>query len=137
MQDARRLSSSDGKTHLSGNGAPSTLGAIRTIGVSDFVDGVMEPIHGDTWFAVIEFQSTGARAEALLGYGNWSRVGSKHVRSWVDTQHTEYLLHNNTNTAPTVVKVEDQMELMSKNEMRPVWRRRKDVEDNLEFRTVL
>jgi len=50
------------------------------------------------------------RAEALLSYGNWSRTGSPHV--------------------------EDQMRLLSKKEMRPVWRDRKDVEANLEARKV-
>ena len=49
-------------------GAPGALGAIRTIGNGKFVDGVAEPVHGDTWFAVIEFEQSGAKAEALLGY---------------------------------------------------------------------
>jgi hypothetical protein len=128
-------------------GAPGALGAIRTIGNGKFVDGVAEPVHGDTWFAVIEFEQSGAKAEALLGYllrgtllssksfqfgqlapifgsiydmcigaarsryGNWSKAGSKHV--------------------------EDQMALMSQNELRPVWRARAEVEANLESRTVL
>ena len=70
-----------------------------------------EPVHGDTWFAVIEIAQTGAKAEDLLGYGNWSKAGSPHV--------------------------EDQMGLMSRNELRPVWRDRADVEANLELRTVL
>ena len=68
-----------------------------------------EGISGDTYFAVIEF-SRPVRAEALLSYGNWSRTGSPHV--------------------------EDQMRLLSKKEMRPVWRDRKDVEANLEARKV-
>ena len=45
------------------------------------------------------------RAEALLGYGNWSKEGSKHI--------------------------EDQLPLASRKEMRPVWRSRKDIEANL------
>lgn len=113
--DVRRLSSDDGNSRLPGNGAPGSLGAIRTIGNSRFgeQDGVAEPVHGDTWFAVVEFTqgAQGAVAEALLGYGNWSKAGSKHV--------------------------EDQMELMSRNELRPVWRLRSDIEANLESRTVL
>jgi len=48
------------------------------------------------------------KAEALLGYGNWSRAGSKHV--------------------------DDQLPLMSKKQMRPVWRERKEIETNLESR---
>ena len=88
-----------------GNGAPSALGAIRTVNASPFVNGKVEGIAGDTYFAVIEF-STPVHAEGLLSYGNWSKKGSPHV--------------------------EDQMRLLSRKEMRPIWRDRKDVEANLE-----
>jgi acyl-homoserine-lactone acylase len=98
-----------GKADVPGNGAPSPLGAIRTINVGPFVSGKTEAISGDTFFAVIEF-STPQRAEALLGYGNWSKPGSKHV--------------------------EDQLPLLSRKEMRPVWRDRKSIEANLEGRKV-
>jgi len=98
-----------GNTDLPGNGAPSQLGAIRTIGVSAFKDGKIEGASGDTFFAVIEF-STPQRAEGLLSYGNWSKKGSPHV--------------------------EDQIKLMSRKEMRPIWRDRKDVEAHLEARKV-
>jgi acyl-homoserine-lactone acylase len=98
-----------GNADLPGNGAPSALGAIRTINVGPFVNGKTEAISGDTFFAVIEF-STPQRAEALLGYGNWSKKGSKHV--------------------------EDQLPLLSRKEMRPVWRDRKDIEANQESRKV-
>ena len=60
---------------------------------------------------VMEFTQAGVQAECLLGYGNWSRAGSKHVT--------------------------DQMELMSRNELRKVWRDRDEIEANLESRTVL
>lgn len=109
--DVRRLSSTGGGENLPGNGAPGSLGAIRTIGNAAFVDGTTEPIHGDTWFAVMEFAQTGVQAEALLGYGNWSKPGSKHV--------------------------EDQMGLMSQNELRKVWRDRSEIEEHLERITVL
>ena len=98
-----------GNTDLPGNGAPSQLGAIRTIGVSAFQDGKLEAGSGDTFFAVIEF-STPQRAEGLLSYGNWSKKGSPHV--------------------------DDQIKLMSRKEMRPIWRDRKDVEAHLEARKV-
>jgi len=94
-----------GGVDLPGNGAPSQLGAIRTVGVSPFKDGKVEGIQGDTFFAVIEF-STPLHAEGLLSYGNWSKKGSPHV--------------------------EDQIKLMSRKEMRPIWRDRKDVEAHLE-----
>ena len=48
--------------------------------------------------------------EALLGYGNWSRVGSKHV--------------------------DDQLALASQKKMRPIVRSREVIEKNLENRTT-
>ena len=98
-----------GNADLPGNGAPSQLGAIRTIGLAPFVNGKTEAISGDTFYAVIEF-STPQRAEVLLNYGNWSKKGSKHV--------------------------EDQLALASRKEMRPMWRLKKDIEANLESRKV-
>jgi acyl-homoserine-lactone acylase len=98
-----------GGIDLPGNGAPSAMGAIRTVNPGPFVKGKAEGVAGDTYFAVIEF-STPVHAEALLSYGNWSKTGSVHV--------------------------EDQMRLLSKKEMRPIWRDRKDVEANLEARKV-
>lgn len=98
-----------GNTDVPGNGAPSQLGAIRTIGVSPFKDGKVEAVSGDTFYAVIEF-STPQRGEVLLNYGNWSKAGSKHI--------------------------EDQLPLASRKEMRPMWRDRKDIEANLESRKV-
>jgi acyl-homoserine-lactone acylase len=99
-----------GNADLPGNGAPSPLGAIRTIGVSPFKDGKVEATSGDTFYAVIEF-SVPQRAEALLNYGNWSKKGSKHV--------------------------EDQLPLASRKELRPVWRTKAEIEQNLESRKVL
>jgi acyl-homoserine-lactone acylase len=92
-----------------GNGAPSALGAIRTVNFGPFVNGKTQGNNGDTYFAVIEF-SNPVHAEGLLMYGNWSKIGSPHV--------------------------EDQMKLASKKEIRPIWRDRKDVEANLEARKV-
>ena len=98
-----------GTLDLPGNGAPSMLGAIRTVDPGPFLNGKAEAVAGDTYFAVIEF-SNPVKAEALLGYGNWSRAGSKHI--------------------------DDQLTLMSKKQMRPVWRERKEIEANLESRKV-
>ena len=98
-----------GTADLPGNGAPSAMGAIRTVNLGPLVNGKAPGIGGDTYFAVIEF-STPVRAEALLSYGNWSKAGSPHV--------------------------EDQVRLMSRKEMRPVWRDRQEVEANLESRKV-
>jgi acyl-homoserine-lactone acylase len=98
-----------GSLDLPGNGAPSMMGAIRTVDPGPFVDGKTVGHYGDTYFAVIEY-STPIRAEALLGYGNWSKVGSKHV--------------------------EDQLPLLSNKQMRPVLRARNEIEANLENHKV-
>ncbi|MFN7977784.1 MAG: penicillin acylase family protein [Vicinamibacterales bacterium] len=99
-----------GNTDVPGNGAPSQLGAIRTINPSPFKDGKIEAISGDTFYGVIEF-STPQRGEVLLNYGNWSKKGSKHI--------------------------DDQLPLASKKQLRPMWRDKKDIEANLESRKVL
>lgn len=99
-----------GNADVPGNGAPSPLGAIRTIGVSEFRDGKTEAVSGDTFYAVIEF-SVPQRGEVLLNYGNWSKAGSKHI--------------------------EDQLPLASRKEMRPMWRTRAEIEANLESRKTL
>ncbi len=99
-----------GSLDLPGNGLPGTLGAIRTISTGPFVNGKTEIQGGDTFYAVIEFSKTGSpRGEALLGYGNWSRLGSKHV--------------------------DDQLPLASQKKMRPMLRTRQAIEQQLESRT--
>jgi acyl-homoserine-lactone acylase len=98
-----------GSLDLPGNGVPGTLGGIRTIGTSAFAGGKAQIEGGDTFYAVIEFQKNGPPiGEALLGYGNWSRVGSKHV--------------------------EDQLALASQKKMRPILRGRQEIEKALESR---
>lgn len=98
-----------GSLDLPGNGIPSALGGIRTAGTGPFVAGTAQIQSGDTFYAVIEFSKTGPpTGEALIGYGNWSRVGSKHV--------------------------EDQLALASQKKMRPILRAREDIEKHLESR---
>jgi acyl-homoserine-lactone acylase len=98
-----------GDLDLPGNGIPSTLGGIRTVGTGPFIDGRAQIQGGDTFYAVIEFSKTGPPVgEALLGYGNWSRVGSKHV--------------------------DDQLALASQKKMRPIVRVRAEIEKQLESR---
>ena len=99
-----------GTLDLPGNGAPSQMGAIRTSGLDPFTDGTAEIVSGDTFYAVVEF-SDPVRGEALLGYGNWSRAGSKHVT--------------------------DQLELASQKRMRPILRTRREIEAALEHRQDL
>jgi acyl-homoserine-lactone acylase len=99
-----------GSSDLPGNGLPGALGAIRTINTGPFVNGKTEIVGGDTFYAVLEFSKTGPPiGEALLGYGNWSRVGSKHV--------------------------DDQLALASQKKMRPIMRTRQEIQKQLESRT--
>ena len=98
-----------GNSDLPGNGAPSMMGAIRTLDLGLFADGKAQGVHGDTFYAVVEF-SRPIHAEALLGYGNWSKPGSKHV--------------------------DDQLPLFSRKQMRPVWKTRVEIEANLESRKI-
>jgi acyl-homoserine-lactone acylase len=100
-----------GQYDLPGNGMPGTIGGIRTIGLSAFQGGTAQVQGGDTFYAVIEFQKGGPlKGQALIGYGNWSRVGSKHV--------------------------DDQIALASQKKMRPMLTTRADVEKNLESKKV-
>ncbi len=94
-----------GTLDVPGNGAPSPMGAIRTVNITPFKNGTAEGNYGDSFYAIVEF-SVPQHAEVMLSYGNWSKEGSPHVG--------------------------DQMRLLSKKEMRPMWRDRKDVLANLE-----
>ena len=66
--------------------------------------------HGETFVCAIEFGKP-QRAQCLLGYGNASQPGSKHI--------------------------EDQLPLMQQKKLHPVWRERADIEANLEERITL
>ena len=100
-----------GALDLPGNGIPGALGGIRTINTGPFTNGRAQIQGGDTFYAVIEFSKTGPpTGEALLGYGNWSRLGSKHV--------------------------DDQLALASQKKMRPIMRAKQIVEQHLESRTT-
>ena len=99
-----------GGVDVPGNGAPSALGAIRTINVGPITKGTVEAVSGDTFYAVIEF-SMPQRGEVLLNYGNWSKAGSAHIG--------------------------DQLPLASRKQMRQMWRARAEIEANLESRKRL
>jgi acyl-homoserine-lactone acylase len=100
-----------GLLDLPGNGMPSALGGIRTISTGPFVNGTAPIVGGDTFYAVVEFSKQGPPiGEALLGYGNWSRLGSKHV--------------------------DDQLALAAQKKMRPILRAREAIEKHLESRTT-
>ena len=68
-------------------------------------------MHGDTWVGALEFTPEGPRGKVLLAYGNASQPGSPHDG--------------------------DQLELLSRGEMRPLWFTRAEAEANVADRTVL
>ena len=96
---------------LPGNGAEGTYGVFRVMGFSKRdPDGKNAATGGTSYVAAIEFGSP-VRAVSLIGYGNASRIGSKHRT--------------------------DQLGLFSRKEFKPVWRDRRDIEKHLEKRERL
>ncbi|MFB0519067.1 MAG: penicillin acylase family protein [Acidobacteriota bacterium] len=90
------------------NGGPGRIGFFRAVEYSfSNRDKKFLANGGDSYVCAVEFSSP-VRAKAVLGYGNASQPGSPHNG--------------------------DQMTLVSRKEMRPVWRTRQDVEAHLEFR---
>ena len=92
-------------TDLPANGGPSGLGIFRSLDFRQDQDGRYRAGAGDSYVAVIEF-SNPVRARVLLSYGNASQPGTPHRT--------------------------DQLPLFSRKELRPVWRRREEIEANLE-----
>ena len=95
---------------LPASGGSGSLGIFRVLGFQPTGDGKYAANFGDSYVAAIEF-SNPIRAWAVLGYGNASQPGSPHVG--------------------------DQLDLLSRNRLRPVWRTRRAIEANLESVTVL
>jgi acyl-homoserine-lactone acylase len=89
------------------NGGPGGLGIFRVVEYGQTKDGHLQAGFGDSFVSVVEF-SNPLRARVLLTYGNASQKGSPHAG--------------------------DQLELFRKQELRPVWRTRKEIEANLEAR---
>jgi acyl-homoserine-lactone acylase len=95
---------------LPGNGAPGDpLGVFRVVQYAPDKDQKFRAAGGDSYVAVVEFGRT-PRAMALLGYGNSSQPGSKH-RS-------------------------DQLPLLARKQLRPVWRTRGEIQAHLEEKKV-
>ncbi|MBI3682192.1 MAG: acylase [Acidobacteria bacterium] len=93
-----------------GNGATGEFGVFRVVEYANAPDGKQVARGGDSYYAVIEFGSA-VRARAVLAPGNWTQPGSVHRF--------------------------DQLELMSGKQMRPVWRKRADIEANLKEKDSL
>ena len=96
-----------GGVDLPANGAPGELGVFRVIGFTPAADGRFQAVGGDSYVAAVEFGKP-VRAMAVLSYGNASQPGSKHST--------------------------DQLALVARQQMRPVWRTRREIEAHLESR---
>lgn len=97
-----------GNADLPANGGFGPMGIFRTMTFGPpEANGRRYPTHGDTFFCAVEFAQP-VQARCLLGYGNASQPGSKHI--------------------------EDQLPLLSRKELRSVWRTRAEIEANLEER---
>ena len=100
----------DGKGDSPSNGGPGSLGIFRVVEYGQTKDGHLQAGFGDSFVFVVEF-SNPVRARVLLTYGNASQSGSPHLG--------------------------DQLKLFEKQELRPVWRTRKEIEAHLESREAL
>jgi len=99
-----------GKLDLPANGGSGRLGVFRTMQFAQRKNNKLYATHGETIVCAVEFGNP-QRAQCLLGYGNASQPGSKHI--------------------------EDQLPLMQLKKLHPVWRERADIEANLEERVTL
>lgn len=98
-----------GQVDLPANGGPGDLGIFRAFDFTPAKDGRFQPYEGDSYIAAIEF-SNPIRARVLNTYGNATQPGSPHIG--------------------------DQLALSARQELRPVWRDRHEIEAHLEFRQV-
>ena len=98
-----------GKADLPASGGPGLFGIFQVIDLAPSTEGRFQQFAGDTYIAAIEF-SNPVRAKVLTTYGNATQPGSTHIG--------------------------DQLPLYARNELRPVWRTRKEIEAHLESRKV-
>jgi acyl-homoserine-lactone acylase len=94
---------------LPGIGASGAYGVFSVVDYQSAGNARYRAVGGDSYVAAIEFSSP-IRAMTLLGYGNASRAGSPHRT--------------------------DQLPLFARQQMKPVWRTRAEVEAHLERREV-
>jgi acyl-homoserine-lactone acylase len=99
-----------GEKDLPGNGGAGRLGLFRTMTYGRRVGTKFYPTHGETFVCAIEFGGP-QKAQCLLGYGNATQKGSKHI--------------------------DDQLPLMVEKKLHPVLRERKEIEAKLEQKEVL
>jgi acyl-homoserine-lactone acylase len=99
-----------GNLDIPANGASGRLGVFRTMQFATRKNNKLYASHGETFVCAIEFTKP-QKAQCLLGYGNATQPGSKHI--------------------------EDQLPLMQQKKLHPVWRERSEIEANLESRETL
>jgi acyl-homoserine-lactone acylase len=98
-----------GTYNLPGNGGFGNIGIFRVITWSPLKNGERIPLHGETYISMIEF-SKPMKAMGLMTYGQSSQPGSKHIG--------------------------DQLPLLSKEQLRPIWLTRLEVEQHMEDKKV-
>nr|WP_322744386.1 MULTISPECIES: acylase [unclassified Coleofasciculus] len=98
-----------GTVDLPASGGPGFLGIFRVIDLAPTSEGRFGSVAGDSYMAAIEF-SNPVKAKVLTVYGNATQPGSVHSR--------------------------DQLPLYAQNELRWVWRTRREIEANLESQKV-
>ncbi len=99
-----------GKYQLPSNGGPGELGSFRVLNLQSTANEKFQAVFGDSFIAVIAF-SDPIQAKVLTVYGNASQPQSPHFG--------------------------DQLSLYAKNQLRTVWRDRKEIESHLELREKL
>ncbi len=99
-----------GEYEIPANGSFGSLGVFRTLAFSKGKDGKYYAFHGDGYVCATEFGDE-IKAKVILGYGNASQPGNKHVG--------------------------DQLELFSKKQLRDAWIKKSDIEAHLEEREII
>ena len=99
-----------GEYEIPANGGFGSLGIFRTLAFSKGEDGKYYAFHGDGYVCATEFGNE-IKAKVILGYGNSSQPGSKHIG--------------------------DQLDLFAKKELRDAWINKSDIENNMEEREVI
>jgi len=99
-----------GDHEIPANGSFGSLGVFRTLAFSKGKDGKYYAFHGDGYVCATEFGDE-IKAKVILGYGNASQPGNKHIG--------------------------DQLELFSKKQLRDAWLNKNDIEAHLEEREII
>lgn len=98
-----------GNLDLPANGGAGYQGIFRVVNFAPADNGRFQAVSGDSYVAAVEF-STPVKAMALTSYGNATQPNSPHVA--------------------------DQLQFFARQQLRPVWRTRKEITAHLEERKV-